>query len=256
MKFNNRNVSISPKAKLGLNVKIGDNTVIYDNVVIGDNTIICNDCHIGEPTGSYYKDASYINPPTIIGADSLVRSHSIIYASNTIGDHLNTGHHVVIRTDNKIGHHTSIGNFTELCGFAVLGNYVRLHTNVFVCEYAIIKDNVWIFAGSLITNDPTPPSNNMVGPEIGAYSVIAVNSVLLPGVKVGSNCLIGASSLITKDVPDFSVAVGSPAKIISDIRNLKSKATGENHYPWPNHFDRGMPWQGMDYNLWLSQQNQ
>jgi hypothetical protein len=62
--------------------------------------------------------------------------------------------------------------------------------------------------------------------------------------------------VVTKDVSDFSVAVGSPAKIVSDIRDLKSKTTGTNHYPWPNHFDRGMPWQGMDYNLWLSQQNQ
>jgi len=256
MKFNNRNVSISPKAKLGLNVKIGDNTVIYDNVVIGDNTIICNDCHIGEPSGSYYNDADYINPPTVIGSDSLVRSHAIIYASNTIGSHFITGHHIMLRSGNTIGHHSSVGNFSELHGDASIGNHVRIHSNVCICEYAVVHDFVWIFPGSILSNGVTPPGNELIGPEVGAYSVLAVNAVLLPGVKIGENCLIGASSVVTKDVSDFSVAVGSPAKIVSDIRDLKSKTTGTNHYPWPNHFDRGMPWQGMDYNLWLSQQNQ
>ena len=54
MKFNNRNVFISDKAKIGNNVRIGDNTLIYDNVIIKDNCIIANDCIIGEPTNGYY----------------------------------------------------------------------------------------------------------------------------------------------------------------------------------------------------------
>jgi acetyltransferase-like isoleucine patch superfamily enzyme len=254
MKFNNRNVFISPTAKIGNNVKIGDNTVIYDNVTIGDNTIICNDCHIGEPLGDYYKNPNYENPPTIIGSDCLIRSYSIIYATNIIGDHLITGHHIVVRTGNTIGHHSSIGNFTELHGDAQIGNYVRLHSNVCICELAIIHDYVWIFPGSILSNGVTPPGNELLGPEVGKYSVLAVNAVLLPGVKIGENCLIGASAVVTKDVNDFSVAVGSPAKILADIRNLKSKTTGVHHYPWPNNFDRGMPWQGMDFNEWLSSQ--
>ena len=81
MKFNNINVSIGRNAQIGKNVKIGDNTTIYDNVVIGDNTIIANDCIIGELLNSYYDDIeNYKNPETIIGANSLIRSHCIKYA--------------------------------------------------------------------------------------------------------------------------------------------------------------------------------
>ena len=54
MKFNNRNVVISPSAKIGKNVRIGDNVTIYDNVILKDNITICNDCVIGEPLVSYY----------------------------------------------------------------------------------------------------------------------------------------------------------------------------------------------------------
>ena len=97
MKFNGRNLFISPKAQIGQNVKLGDNCTIYDGVEIGDNTIICNDCVIGEPLNAYYRDPSYVNPPTVIGPDSIVRSHTIIYAACTMGKGFSTGHRVTIR---------------------------------------------------------------------------------------------------------------------------------------------------------------
>ena len=254
MKFNNRNVFISPSAKIGANVKIGDNTVIYDNVTIGDNTIICNDCQIGEPTGDYYKNDDYQNPPTVIGSDCLIRSHSIIYATNVIGNHLITGHHIMVRTGNKIGNNCSIGNGTELHGDAIIGNYVRLHSDVCICEHAVIGNYVWIFPGSILSNGVNPPGNLLLGPQIGDYTVLAVNVVVLPGVKIGEHCLLGASSLITKDVSAYSVMVGNPAKYVNDIREVKSKQTGEKYYPWPNNFERGMPWAGISYNEWLAAQ--
>ena len=75
MKFNNKNVNISPSASIGKNVKIGDNTVIYDNVIIGDDSIICNNCIIGEPLNSYYEyPDTYENPTTVIGKKSLIHS--------------------------------------------------------------------------------------------------------------------------------------------------------------------------------------
>jgi len=91
MKFNNRNVFISPKVKIGKNVKIGDNSTIYDHVVIGDNTIIANDCVIGEPIQAYYTDCNYENSETIIGEESLIRSHTIIYCGCESGSNFSTG---------------------------------------------------------------------------------------------------------------------------------------------------------------------
>ena len=91
MKFNNINVIISPKAKIGKNVRIGDNTTIYDNVEIGDNTIISNNCIIGEPLNDYYFNEEYNNPSTIIGENSLIRSHTIIYAGNVFGENFSCG---------------------------------------------------------------------------------------------------------------------------------------------------------------------
>lgn len=252
-KFTGRNIIISPSAKLGNNVKVGDNTIIFDNVVIGDNTIICNDCIIGEPLNDYYYNSEYENPKTIIGANSLIRSHAIIYAGNEIGDYFQCGHRVTIREYTKIGSHCSFGTLDDIQGYSVFGNYCRLHSNVHIGQNSKLGDFVFVYPYVVFTNDPTPPSNVCIGPIVGDYSQIATGSVLLPGVSVGKHCLVGAGSILSKTLNDYSLAVGVPAKMIKDVRDIKDRETGEAHYPWPVRFSRGMPWDGVGYETWSNE---
>lgn len=252
-KFSGINIRISPSAKIGSNVKIGDNTVIYDNVVIGDNTIISNDCVIGEPLNCYYSNMdSYENPKTIIGANSLIRSHTIIYADNVFGESLQTGHRVTIRENTRMGVHCSVGTLSDIQGHSKFGDYVRMHSNVHIGHCSNIGNYCWIYPYTVFTNDPTPPSEICVGPTIGDYSIVATHCLLLPGVKIGKHCLIGACSMVSKDVTDYTVVVGTPAKPVKDIREIRDRETGKSHYPWPYRFDRAMPWNGLDYEEWLN----
>lgn len=255
-KFGCNNVKISPAAKIGKNVIIGDNTVIYDNVEIGDDSIICNDCIIGEPLNAYYHDVdNYINPRTIIGANSLIRSHTIIYAGNRIGHHFQTGHRVTLRENTQIGDYCSFGTLDDIQGYSIFGNYCRLHSNVHIGQNSTLGDFVFVYPYVIFTNDPTPPSNKILGPTVGDYSQIATSSVLLPGIKIGKHCLVGASSSVTKDVEDYALVVGVPAKKIKDVREIIDRETKQAHYPWPLRFDRGMPWEGIDYYTWLKKNN-
>jgi UDP-3-O-[3-hydroxymyristoyl] glucosamine N-acyltransferase len=253
MKFNNRNVFISPSATIGANVKIGDNCSIYDNAVIKDNSVICNDCVIGEPLAGYYSDAGYTNPATVIEPNALIRSHTIIYAGCNIGESFSCGHRVTIRENSKIGKHCRIGTVSDLQGNLEMGDYCWLHSNVHIGQGSKLGNFVFIYPYVVLTNDPTPPSNICIGPTIGDYSQIAVFSVLLPGVKIGKHCLVGAGSIVGKDVADFQLVLGSPAKPVKDVREIKSRETGESHYPWPYRFDRGMPWQDTDFDTWEKQ---
>ena len=251
MKFNNRNVYISPKASIGNNVRIGDNTTIYDNVTINDNTTIANDCVIGEPFGDYYTNPAYANPGTMIGKNSLIRSHCIIYAGNTIGENFSTGHRVTIRENCSFGKNCRIGTLCDLQGYITMGDYCWLHSNVHIGQKSTIGNFVFIYPYVVFTNDPHPPSNICIGPTVGDYSQIAVFSVLLPGVKIGKHVLAGAGSIISRDVSDYQLVTGNPAKPVKDVRDLKSKETGLSHYPWPHNFNRGMPWQDTTYAGWL-----
>lgn len=256
MKFNNKNVFVSSKAIIGNNVRIGDNTTIYDNVSIGDNTIIADHCVIGEPNGSYYDNVdNYVNPKTTIGKNSLIRSNSIIYAGSDFGEGFSTGHRVTIRENSKFGKHCRVGTVSDIQGYCSFGDYCWLHSNVHIGQGSKIGSFVFIYPYVVLTNDPTPPSNICLGPEIGDFSQIAVFSVLLPGVKIGRHALVGAGSIVGKNVDDYQLVIGSPAKVVKDVREIKSRETGEQHYPWPNRFDRGMPWQGVGFETWNNSNN-
>ena len=250
-KFNGKDVCISSSAKIGKNVRIGDRTIVYDNVVIGDNTIICNDCVIGEPLNSYYSEwDEYENPETVIGGNSLIRSHTIIYAGNIIGDYFQTGHRVTVRENTVLGSHCSLGTLDDIQGHSRFGDYCRLHSNVHIGMRSTLGNFVFVYPYVVFTNDPTPPSDICFGPTVGDFSQIATGSVLLPGVKIGKHCLVGAGSSVTKDVPDYQLVLGTPAKVIKDVREIRDRETGEPHYPWPLRFERNMPWQGLGFEKW------
>jgi acetyltransferase-like isoleucine patch superfamily enzyme len=252
MVFNNRNVYISPKSKIGQNVRIGDNTAIYDNVEIGDNSVICNDCVLGEPLAAYYQGKSYENPPTRIGRDSLIRSHAIIYAGCEIGEGFSSGHRITIREESVIGEHCSIGTLSDLQGNVTLGKYCRLHSNVHISQTCSLGDFVFMYPYSVMTNDPYPPSEDIKGGHISDYTQVGVHAVILPGVRVGQNCLIGANTVVNKNLQEFSLAMGDPMRVVMDVRKYIALGKGKP-YPWMQRFDRGMPWQGLGYDVWAQQ---
>jgi len=253
MKFNNRNVFISATAEIGKNVKIGDNSVIYDNVIIGDNSVIANNCIVGEPLNDYYYNEDYTNPLTIIGKNALIRSHTILYAGSKFGDSFSTGHRVTIRENTVFGNHCRVGTVTDIQGYVAFGDYCWLHSNVHIGQQSKIGNFVFIYPYVVLTNDPNPPSNICVGATVGDFSQIAVGTVLLPATEIGKHSLVGAQSLVGGKYDDYALIAGNPGKFIKDIREFKSKKTGESHYPWPNNFDRGMPWERQGFEIWKTE---
>lgn len=250
MKFNNRNVFISPNAQIGKNVQIGDNTSIYDNVRIGDNSIITNDCIIGEPLHDYYFRKDYENPITIIGENALIRSHTILYAGSIFGNNFSTGHRVTIRENSKFGDNCRVGTITDIQGHVIFGDNCWLHSNVHIGQNSKIGNFVFIYPYVVLTNDPNPPSDTCIGATIGDFSQIAVSSVILPATEIGKHCLVGANTVVGGKQEDYSLIVGNPGKRIKDVRDLKSKQTGLPHYPWPSNFKRGMPWEKEGFDNW------
>jgi acetyltransferase-like isoleucine patch superfamily enzyme len=251
MKFDSRSVRISPTATIGHNVRIGDNTVIGDGVHIGDNTVIANDCWIGEPLSDYYFfEKNYQNPPTHIGANCLVRSHAIVYAGTHMGDHTSTGHRVTIREYTRIGAHCRIGTNCDLQGHLDIGDYCWLHSEVFVAQGTRLGHFVLIYPKVMFANDKMPPSNETTGAVVADFGQVAACSVVMPGIRIGQHALVGSSSVVTRDVPDYAVAVGNPARLTRDVRDLLDPDTQMPLYPWPMRFSRGMPWAEVGFEAW------
>ncbi|MYM95033.1 acyltransferase [Duganella vulcania] len=228
--------SVSPQAILGANVSIGAFTIVHENVHIGDNTVIDSFCEIG------YPSPLAEGLPLVIGADSRIRSHSILYAGSTFGARFITGHRVTVREKTTAGVNFQLGTLSDIQGDCSIGDYVRFHSNVHIGKMSKVGNFVWIFPYVVLTNDPHPPSDVLLGCEIGDYAAVATMSVVLPGVKVGSGALVAAHSMVGRDVAPDTVAGGSPSKYICDTSKIKLKdGTDRPAYPWTSHFRRGYP---------------
>lgn len=238
-------------------VSIGEDCVIESNcmikrgVVLGSNSYVGVGCIIGERQIANVSDAKKTRKRELhIGNGALLRSGTILYEGSRIGAEFETGHRVTIREKTDIGDCVRIGTLSDIQGHCRIGSYVRMHSNVHIGMKSEIEDYVWIFPYVVLTNDPTPPSENLVGVHIHSFAVVSTGSVILPGVDVGQDALIGAGAVVTRNVAEYKVVAGNPAKEISDVRKIKNKITGEPAYPWRYHYSKSMPWNQMAFDEW------
>lgn len=215
-------------------VEVHPTAIIHPGVSIGAGSRIGAFCEIGVPSPLANSDE------LILGRNSLIRSHSIFYNGSIFGDGLTTGHRVTVRENLAAGPGLQIGTLSDLQGHATIGDYVRLHSNVHIGQLAKIGSFVFIFPYVVLTNDPTPPSDNLVGVTLDDYSIVATMSVVLPGAHVGNGALVGAMSLVKGNVPPDSIYVGNPGKVVGSTERIKLR-NGEPAYPWRRHFHRGYP---------------
>ena len=244
------NCIIEGNVRIGANTYIDSNTIIRRGTQIGENSFIGSNCIVGEYLMDFCISRTISDYTLIIGKDALIRSGSIIYTDSVIGDEFQTGHQVTIREKSKIGNYVSVGTLSDIQGDCKIGNYVRMHSNVHIGQLSVIDDFVWIFPYVVLTNDPTPPSNNFVGVHIHPFAVVATGAVVTPGIEIGQDALVAAGCTVTKNVEPYTVVMGNPGKAKGDVRMIKSKITGESIYPWRQHFDHYMPWAESDFVSW------
>lgn len=227
---------VDTSAQLGSEVEIGPFTIVHGNVFIGDRTKIGAYCELGLPTPLGNGSALEI------GNNALIRSHSIFYESSSFGSGLTTGHRVTVRENTTAGNDFQIGTLCEVQGDCQIGNHVRFQSSVFVGKKTKIGNFVWVLPYAVLTNDPTPPSNDLIGCVIQDYAVISAMAVVLPGITVGQRSLVAAHACVSKDVPQNMVVAGVPARIIGETKSIKRRdGSKKSAYPWTMHFHRGYP---------------
>lgn len=248
-----QNVIIEDDVEIGENAFIDSNTIIRSATRIGNNAFIGANCIIGEYQADFCHDREYHEHILNIGDDAIIRSGTIIYSGSEIGNDFQTGHRVTIREKSVIGDHVSVGTLSDIQGNCTIGNYVRMHSNVHIGQLSEIDDFVWIYPYVVLTNDPTPPSEHFIGVHVKSFAIVATGAIVMPGITIETDSLVAAGAIVTKDVPVFAVVGGNPGKVISDIRRIRNKVTGEPVYPWREHFSKYMPWENDGFDTWINE---
>jgi acetyltransferase-like isoleucine patch superfamily enzyme len=194
-------------------------------ILLADPNEIDPQAIVGAVPGRKIEDTSLE-----IGPHATVRAFTVIYGGSRIGSHLETGHGAVIREENKIGDHLSIWNQSTIDYGCVIGNNVRIHTGVYVAQFTTIEDDVFLAPGVMIANDRHPICRDCLqGPTIKRGARVGINSTLLPAIVIGEGALVGAGSVVTKDVPPGMVVAGNPARVMGDVESLNRRVVEKYH---------------------------
>lgn len=125
-----------------------------------------------------------------------------------------------------IGQDTKIGAFVEIQKNAVIGDRCKISSHTFVCEGVTIEDNVFVGHGVMFINDKYPRATSgdrlqteaeweVVPTLVKRGASIGSGAVIMCGVTIGENAIVGAGCVVTRDVPADEIAVGVPGRVLS-----------------------------------------
>lgn len=129
----------------------------------------------------------------------------------------------------EIGDNTKIGTFVEIQKGAKIGKNCKISTHTFICEGVTIEDNVFVGHGVTFINDRYPRATNQKGelqteedwallPTIVKRGTsIGSGSTILGDVTIGEGAMVGAGSVVTRDVPPYTVVAGNPARVLREL---------------------------------------
>lgn len=224
-------MTLRPSAR-GPNLMVGDDVVIGEGAVIGANVVLCDGttlepgCEIDHgavigkpprlgPHSAWPKD---IPQAAVIGAGAAVGCSAVVCAGARIGPRAVVADGALIREGALIGAESVVGHASSVGRGAVIGERVRIMSKCGISPATRIEDDVFIASFVVTVDDPTGGRRRGEPMEVVLHRGcrIGAGAVILPGVEIGEDALVGAGAIVSRSVPPRMLVRGQPARVTGE----------------------------------------
>lgn len=124
----------------------------------------------------------------------------------------------------ELGDYTFVGPFVEITTGVKVGKRCKIESHSFLCDGVELEDDVFIGHGVMFTNDLYPKVDRQIKrfrTLVKQYVSIGSNATIIGDITIGKSVVIGAGAVVTRDVPDYAIVAGSPAKVIRQFSSIE-----------------------------------
>jgi len=219
--------SIARGVVVGRGARLGAHVVLHPKVRLADGVVVMDGAVIGRvpvPTATTTRRVKSAYAPVEIGEGSVIGANAVLYTDVKLGRDVLVGDLTSIREGSRVGDGAVIGRGVMALYGATVGRFSRIQDQVHLVGGIVVEDHVFIGMGVMTANDNDVYITrfgigrlSLKAPVIRRFAVVGTGATILPGIEVGEGALVGAGSVVTRDVPAWTVVAGVPARPVREI---------------------------------------
>jgi acetyltransferase-like isoleucine patch superfamily enzyme len=206
---------------------------VYPGTLLGDGVRVLENAVVGkQPSlGASSTAKREPLPPATVGDGTVISTGAIVFAGASIGARCIVGDQSCIRERVTMADDCILGRGSLIENDTTVGAGTRIQAEAYVTAYSTLEEDVFIAPCVVTTNDDFMGRTErrkelMRGPTIRRSARVGGGAILCPGVEIGEEAFVGAGAVVTKDVPPRVVVVGSPARVLRDVRPEELRENG------------------------------
>jgi acetyltransferase-like isoleucine patch superfamily enzyme len=216
-----------------LAAEVHPSATVYPGTVLGAGVRVLENAVVGKQpslaaTSTARRDPL---PPATIGDGTVISTGAIVFAGATIGARCIVGDQSCVRERVTMADDCILGRGSLIENDTTVGAGTRIQAEAYVTAYSTLEEDVFIAPCVVTTNDnfmgrTEQRKELMRGPTVRRSARVGGGAVLCPGVEIGEEAFVGAGAVVTKDVPPRVVVVGSPARVLREVRPEELRENG------------------------------
>ena len=198
--------------------------IVYPGTVLGEGVQVLEHAVVGkQPVLSPRSTAKREPlPPTELGDGTVVSTGAIVFAGTQVGARVILGDQSCVRERVTIGDDVVLGRGSLVENDTTIGAMSRIQADAYITAYSTLEEHVFVAPCVVTTNDDfmgrtEQRLERIAGPTIRRGARVGGGAVLCPGVVIGVEAFVGAGAVVTRDVPDRTVVVGNPARVLREV---------------------------------------